>query len=55
MKPLYRSKKGEIGDYNYWDRVADRFYKDVSTWDFLVVKPSDWFERWTKILGLEVL
>lgn len=66
MVTMYISKKGEIGDYFYWEREARIFYGCVQFDSFLDKKyhagnisnvplPINWFDRWTRTLGLEVL
>lgn len=49
---IYRSAIGVERTYAGWSKEADKFYDDIYDAEFTVLKPNDWFERWTKVLGL---
>jgi hypothetical protein len=53
MNIKYISKLGEVHTIEGWALEAIKFYDDLNTdADFPVVMPSDWWERWVKVLGI---
>jgi hypothetical protein len=56
---LYMSKKGEVGDREYWESELNAFWDlfqgrvDQEIAHRLPTKPANAWERFSKILGLE--
>lgn len=56
MTTYYRSTIGETRTFKGWDEEATKFYNKLDgDKDIPIAKPSDWWERWTKVLRLEEL
>ncbi len=54
MNIVFTSKMGESRTFSEWALEAIKFYDGLNTdEDYPVVMPTDWWERWMRILNLE--
>lgn len=58
MTTLYKSKTGEVGSLEYWNRILDKFWHPFTSSKTctdmrLPTRPADAWDRFAKVVGLE--